>query len=187
MDILKSREQKGDDKPEAQHAHKVFISGYVFLSLAFLIAYLLLNKGVIDAFGDRQEMAEKIALGGFLAFVVLTISRVVEMVVTRKSTMPFARYNLVRAIRLLAFIVIIMVGVTIVFENWYTAAVSLGLISLILGFALQTPISSLIAWLYIIVRTPYHIGDRIQIESFKGMLSKSVISTRLFGNSVATT
>jgi small-conductance mechanosensitive channel len=62
----------------------------------------------------------------------------------------------------------VFVLVSLVSENWYTAAVSLGLVSLLLGFALQTPISSLIAWLYIVIRTPYHIGDRIQIEDFKG-------------------
>ena len=32
-----------------------------------------------------------------------------------------------------------------------------------LGFALQTPISSLIGWFYIIIRSPYKVGDRIQV------------------------
>jgi len=62
----------------------------------------------------------------------------------------------------------VFAGISVFFQNWYTAAVSLGLISLLLGFALQTPISSLIGWLYIVIRTPYHVGDRIQIEEFKG-------------------
>jgi small-conductance mechanosensitive channel len=66
---------------------------------------------------------------------------------------------------------VIIIGLIIIaflFEHWYTAAVSLGLFSLILGFALQTPISSFIGWLYIIARTPYKVGDRIQINDFKG-------------------
>jgi len=54
------------------------------------------------------------------------------------------------------------------FAKWYTAAVSLGLFSLVLGFALQTPISSLIGWFYIILRNPYRIGDRIQVADFTG-------------------
>jgi small-conductance mechanosensitive channel len=65
-------------------------------------------------------------------------------------------------------VVVIFVIVSFLFANWYAAAVSLGLISLILGFALQSPISSLIAWVYLIIRNPYRIGDRIQIEDFKG-------------------
>jgi small-conductance mechanosensitive channel len=168
MDILKSSEQKGSGKSESQRANTIFIGGYILICAGFLVAYLLVYNNVIDIFGDRRELTEKLMLGGFLAFMVLTISRTIEAVVTRKSTMPFARYNLVRATRLLSILLILMIAVSIAFENWYTAAVSLGLISLLLGFALQAPISSLIAWLYIVVRTPYHIGDRIQIESFKG-------------------
>jgi len=46
--------------------------------------------------------------------------------------------------------------------------VSLGLISLVLGFALQTPISSFIGWVYILMRAPYRVGDRIQIGDARG-------------------
>jgi hypothetical protein len=54
------------------------------------------------------------------------------------------------------------------FRNWYTAVVSFGLISLILGFALQRPITSFIGWVYILVREPYRIGDRIKIGDATG-------------------
>jgi small-conductance mechanosensitive channel len=57
---------------------------------------------------------------------------------------------------------------TIFFQNWYTAVVSFGLISLILGFALQTPITSFIGWIYILVREPYRVGDRIKIGDAAG-------------------
>ena len=167
MDIHKSKDQQSDSKPESQRANKIFIGTYILLAVAFLAAYLLLNFGVIDL-NEHRKWPEKLTLFGFFTFAVLTIARAIEMMVTRKSKSPFARYNLVKALRLVAVLIIVMLGVSLIFENWYTAAVSLGLISLLLGFALQTPITSLIAWLYIVVRTPYHIGDRIQIESFKG-------------------
>lgn len=54
------------------------------------------------------------------------------------------------------------------FQNLYAAAVSFGLISLILGFALQAPITSFIAWIYLIFRRSYLVGDRIQIKGFRG-------------------
>src|SRR5699024_1366162 len=44
----------------------------------------------------------------------------------------------------------------------------LGLVSLVLGFALQAPITSFIAWLYIIFRKPYKVGNRIQINEHRG-------------------
>jgi small-conductance mechanosensitive channel len=57
---------------------------------------------------------------------------------------------------------------TLLFQNWYTAVVSFGLLSLILGFALQTPITSFIGWIYILVREPYRVGDRIKIGTATG-------------------
>jgi small-conductance mechanosensitive channel len=66
------------------------------------------------------------------------------------------------------WIVIAFFVLTIFFQNWYTAVVSFGLISLILGFALQTPITSFIGWVYILVREPYRVGDRIKIGQATG-------------------
>src|SRR5215211_165086 len=61
-----------------------------------------------------------------------------------------------------------LIVISIIFANWYTTVVSLGLISLILGFALQTPITSFIGWIYILVRAPYRVGDRIRIGDATG-------------------
>lgn len=170
MDVLKSKEQKGngDQKEKYGRTNRIVIPTYLLLGLASLAIHFLLTRGVLDVFGAYRGFLEKLTLGGFLAFVILIIARLIEGILVGKEDLPFARYNLVRAIRLLTILAILMVAVSLVFENWYTAAVSLGLVSLLLGFALQTPISSLIAWLYIVIRTPYHIGDRIQIENFKG-------------------
>jgi small-conductance mechanosensitive channel len=38
----------------------------------------------------------------------------------------------------------------------------------VLGFALQTPITSFIGWVYILVREPYRVGDRIRIGTSTG-------------------
>jgi small-conductance mechanosensitive channel len=42
------------------------------------------------------------------------------------------------------------------------------LFSLVVGFALQAPITSFIAWVYLIFRRSYLVGDRIQIKGFRG-------------------
>jgi small-conductance mechanosensitive channel len=69
----------------------------------------------------------------------------------------------------------------VLFVNWYAAAVSLGLISLLLGFALQTPISSFIGWLYLVIRAPYRVGDRIQLDTFTGdVVSIGYLDTTLW-------
>jgi small-conductance mechanosensitive channel len=72
-------------------------------------------------------------------------------------------------------------AISVLFVNWYTAVVSLGLISLILGFALQTPISSFIGWVYLLVRAPYRVGDRIKIGELRGdVIDVSYLDTTLW-------
>ena len=66
------------------------------------------------------------------------------------------------------------------FQNLYAAAVSFGLISLVLGFALQAPIASFIAWIYLVFRRSYLVGDRIQIKGFRGdVVSISYLDTSI--------
>src|ERR1041384_6437613 len=76
---------------------------------------------------------------------------------------------------------ILIIGLSLLSANWYTALASLGVLSLILGFALQTPITSLIGWIYLLVRQPYRVGDRIQIDEAKGdVIDVSYLDTTLW-------
>jgi small-conductance mechanosensitive channel len=151
------------------------------LSVAFLLGYVLLDLNIFSVFGDYLDQLKKGTLWISIAFMILAVARIIEGVITRGQSTPATRYNLIRMIRLLAVIIIILVGTSMMFENWYTAAVSLGLISLLAGFALQTPITSLIGWLYIVIRTPYHVGERIQIDTFKGdVVEISYLDTTLW-------
>src|SRR4030095_6805698 len=104
---------------------------------------------------------QKISLGGIFTIVVLTVIKFAELIINSKSHTKSIRYNLIRLVRLLGTLLIVSIIISILFVNWYTAAVSLGLISLILGFALQTPISSFIGWIFILIPAPYHVGGRI--------------------------
>lgn len=171
MEIKKSSEQRNPKKrsdKQIETTHKYWIGGYIFLAVSAAVVYFLLNLKVFGILGSYLDISKKIALGCFFAFLVLIAGRVAEMIAFKRTNIKPVRYNLVRIIRLVTAILIFLVFISFLFHNWYTAAVSLGLISLIIGFALQTPISSFIAWLYIVFRNPYRVGDRIQINQFTG-------------------
>lgn len=172
MDVKKTAEQvkplKQPAENENESTHKYWIGGYIFLALVCLAAYFLLQLRTFEIFGERLQLLKKISISSFFALVILITGKAAEMIILKRSHSKALRYNLVRGIRLLTVLVIMFVIISFLFQNWYTAAVSLGLISLILGFALQVPISSFIAWLYIIFRTPYRVGDRIEISQFRG-------------------
>lgn len=179
MNILNPKKIKVEVSDKSRPT--VWIWTFVVLSLSFLAAYIILGLNVFSIFGDYLKHLKKGALWSTISFAVLAVARIIERAITGSHPSPATKYNLIRMIRLLAIVIIMVVGASLLFENWYTAAVSLGLISLLVGFALQTPITSLIGWLYIVIRTPYHVGERIQIESFKGdVVEISYLDTTLW-------
>ena len=92
-----------------------------------------------------------------------------------------SRYNLKRILWLVTGIVLLFSTLSLIFQHWYAAAVSLGLGSLILGLALQSPLASFFAWIYILIRHPYGIGDRIKIGDSSGdVIEVGYLDTRLW-------
>lgn len=170
MDIKPISQLPTETKPSAtgDRPRKLWIGTYITIALICLAAWLLLQLKVFEIFGTWLVLLKKLSLGLFFASLVMIVTKTAEGIVLKKSHIKAKRYNIVRLIRLLGLIIILLILISVLFANWYTAAVSLGLISLLLGFALQTPISSLAAWAYIIIRSPYRVGDRIQVNTFKG-------------------
>ncbi|QIO23537.1 mechanosensitive ion channel family protein [Haloarcula sp. JP-L23] len=56
----------------------------------------------------------------------------------------------------------------VVTDQWVGLLFSLGIVGFAVTFALQQPLFSLIGWLYIMVKRPYQVGDRVAIEDSKG-------------------
>jgi small-conductance mechanosensitive channel len=169
MNILNPKDDKKKKHNRESHTrYAPWIWSYVTLGMISFLMYFLLDYHVFTVFGRYLLHLKKLSLGVGLAAIILTVSRFIEQGIAKRSQAATAQYNLIRFIRLLAVFIIMLMSISLLFENWYTAAVSLGLISLLVGFALQTPITSLIGWIYIVLRTPYHVGDRIQIDEFTG-------------------
>jgi len=70
--------------------------------------------------------------------------------------------------RLALGLAIAVIVVSIIFVNWYAAIAAFGVGSIIIGLAVQTPMKSFIAWIYILVRQPFRVGDRIKIAEATG-------------------
>src|ERR1044072_8192690 len=168
MEIKNLKHVSKEKGKETSSTKKIKIGSYFVLALIFITAFFLLRLHVFSFFGNYLSIGSKLLLGGFFSMLILAAAKIIEMVILRKGHSRAYRYNLIRLIHLLSLILVGVVIVSFLFVNWYTAAVSLGLISLILGFALQTPITSFIGWINILIRAPFQVGDRIQIADFKG-------------------
>ena len=156
-----------DEKPASKPSSFWFVP--------YLIAAAVVGAGLLLVEWDKLRLNTSTALkihryllGAIGVIVVLGLAKALHVFAIARMRNAVARFNLTRILRLAVILGIIFIIVPVLFVNWYAAIVSLGLISLILGFALQTPISSFIGWVYILIRAPYRVGDRIQIGDARG-------------------
>ena len=154
--------------PPVTTKHKLWLGVYVLLLLALAVLFYLLRLQMFH-FAERYlPMLRRSVVGGMAIVLTLLVIRLIDAYAIERVDAAVTRYNLRRIMRLVKYIVLATIVISVLFANWYAAAASLGLISLVLGFALQTPITSFIGWVYILVREPYRVGDRIQIGDATG-------------------
>lgn len=138
------------------------------LKLGFLDIFLevfhfkpKITQGILDTVLKSAQAAESILM-------VLTIAGLARVIFINGVDETATRFNLNRVLNLMVGMVMAFILLSILFANWYAAVYSLGLISLILGFALQTPITSFIAWIFIVATRPFKVGDKIKIGDATG-------------------
>jgi small-conductance mechanosensitive channel len=168
-------------KPVVETGQKVWLGIYLLLLVAFGSLYYLLRLGVFNFTGKYLPLLQRLTLGMMAIVLVLGVAKTIDLYVFGRLDNAATRYNLRRILKLLLWLILAIIAISIIFANWYTTVVSLGLISLILGFALQTPITSFIGWVYILVRAPYRVGNRIRIGEATGdVIDVSYLDTTLW-------
>ena len=135
----------------------------IFLGAAYLLLELEMVAPRLRGTGWQQALLAALIIVGLLALHTIVKALILPRVKSRATA-----YNVRRVLNLLVFLVIVFSTISVFFVGWYGAAVSLGLLSLLLGFALQAPITSFFAWIYILARAPYRVGDRIRIGDSTG-------------------
>jgi small-conductance mechanosensitive channel len=160
--------QDGRDKPVAERTDKVWFGGYAVLLIVFGALHYFVSLSFLGFSAGAVEVLQRLTRVAMLAVLLLCLSKISEVYLIGRIVNAASRYNLKRIQRLVVTLVLAFIVVSVLFANWYTAVVSLGLISLILGFALQKPITSFIGWIYLMIRAPYRVGDRIRIGDATG-------------------
>src|SRR5699024_8404677 len=116
---------------------KYWIGGYAVLATVSLAIHYFLQLFTFSYIASYMPVLKKLSMSLFLIFIILLLGKVIEKIIDTKTEIEGDRYNLQRISRLLTYIFILIVAISFLLQNLYTAAVSFGLISLVLGFALQ--------------------------------------------------
>jgi small-conductance mechanosensitive channel len=181
LDQARGEESPAPPRTQAVRRDRAWLIGWLaVLAFTATVSFLAWRQWLPLA-PDGRDLLLRVTRGVTLAAGILAAGRLISLLLIVRLRDPASRYNLHRIADLLAALTAAFVAVTVLFRNWYGAAVSLGLLSLILGFALQTPITSLLAWVYILIRRPYRVGDRIRIGDATGdVIDVSYLDTTLW-------
>jgi small-conductance mechanosensitive channel len=161
----------GGKRPEplkARGKDKFWFVIYALIVVGCAAIYLLFTWKVIPLPQSIAGIADRVLRGAALVAIVLTIARVISVYGLARIEDASTRFTLQRVLHLIVALVIAVIVVSIIFVNWYAAIAALGVGSIIIGLAVQTPMKSFIAWIYILIRQPYRVGDRIKIGDATG-------------------
>ncbi len=147
---------------------KLRLWSHLIVVVGLAAVYYLLRLNTFRLPAGALSLVERAVLGAMSVVLLLAASRAVHAYFLKPVDDAVVRYNLSRILRLVVVLGLALIAISVLFANWYSAVVSLGVISLILGLALQTPITSFIGWVYLLIRHPYRVGDRIKIGDARG-------------------
>jgi small-conductance mechanosensitive channel len=180
----------GKPKVKVQATDKFWFVTHALVLLGCVVVYLLLGWKLIPLPQAHLDLLQRAVRGTVFIVIVLAIAKAVSVYGIGRIADGSTRFTLRRIEHLVVGILIVLIGVSIFFANWYTALISVGVISVIVGLSVQTPMQSFIGWIYILVRRPYRVGDRIKIGEATGdVIDVSYIDTTLweFGGSFLST
>ena len=123
---------------------------------------------------------EKILLTLFVILSLIALRRMIVFLVNRRIEQPDSRYIAIKTVNYLIGLTALLVLLRIWLGGISGLAASLGIISAGLAIALHQPLTNLAGWVFLTVRRPFSVGDRIQIGSHAG----DVIDQRLFAFSL---
>jgi small-conductance mechanosensitive channel len=126
--------------------------------------------------GISVENQNKILFSLVIIFILWLIRFVILRVVWKNTKNIKVRYQWKRSLSL----IIPIIGLILVGAVWLPAfqqfGAFLGLFTAGLAIALKDPLTNLAGWVFIFVRKPFQVGDRVQIGQHKG----DIIDIRLF-------
>ena len=166
------RTGRGDKEPaekvKARTTDKFWFLTHAFLIIGCVAIESLLRLKLIplpQAYLDPIGRAVRAIL---FIVIVLAVAKAISVYLLGRIQDASTRFTLQRIEYLLVALLIFLIALSAIFVNWYPAIAALGVGSIILGLAVQTPMKSFIAWIYILVREPFRVGDRIKIGDATG-------------------
>ena len=167
-ELQRATGEKRSDTVKARGRDKLWFIIHALILIGCVAVYFLVGFKLVPLPQASADVVARILRGTALIVIVLGIARVISVYALGRIEDSSTRFTLQRVMHLVVALVILVIAISIIFVNWYGALAALGIGSVIIGLAVQTPMKSFVAWIYILVRQPFRVGDRIQIGEATG-------------------
>jgi len=143
-------------------------------------------SGILSQYNDILELIAIIIIS-FIVFSI--ILKLIKRSLLAKAKTRKQKSNVTVFTDLLKYLFaffLIIIGISLYSGKLGDLGFIAGLLTVAVGWALQKPISGVVAWLILVTRRPFHIGDRIIISNMKGDVS-DITLTHIFLDEVGGT
>jgi small-conductance mechanosensitive channel len=180
-ELARTTGQKAGEKVKAEAKDKFWFVTHTLLLIGFAVLYYLVGSKLIPLPQAHVDLARRVLRGAALIVIVLALAKAISVYVLGRIDDASTRFTLKRIEHLIVSLIVVLIAISIIFVNWYAALTALGVGSIIIGLSVQTPMTSFIGWIYILVRRPYRVGDRIKIDDATGdVIDVSYLDTTLW-------
>ncbi len=135
-----------------------------------------LVETIQQALDFAPSVQTKLLASSAAILLLIVVRRIVLFFVNRRTKDVGIRYRWRKTSAYVAFGIVVFVVGSIWFRGFQSLSTYLGLVSAGVAIALQTPLTNLAGWFFILWRRPFVVGDRIQLGDVRG----DVIDQRIF-------
>lgn len=133
-----------------------------------------------NLFGISQVYQTKILFSLLVIFAWFLIDRLLRKFIFSKIDDLTLRYQWQKIVKYITAFLLLIILAKIWFGAFDSLGTYLGLLTAGLAIALQDLLVNLAGWIFILIRKPFKIGDRIEIDNIRG----DVIDIRIFQFSI---
>jgi len=180
-ELERSTSESQRNQISARGTDKFWFVTYLVVLFGCVVVYIALGSALISVSQVTTAFIQRLLRGVAAVIFLPGLAKAISVYLLGKIEDPSTRFTLRRIEHLIVAILIALVAISVTVKNWYAALTALGIGSIILGLAVQTPMTSFIGWIYILVRRPYQVGDRIKIDDATGdVIDVSYLDTTLW-------
>ena len=145
-EVRKELERTGEKEPakkvKAATTDKFWFVTHGLLLVGCAVLYYLIGTKLLPLIQSEVDLGRRFLRGFALVVIVLATAKAVRVYAIGRIEDTVTRFTLRRILLLVAGLLIAVIVISVVFVNWYGALTALGIGSIIVGLAVQTPMKA---------------------------------------------